>query len=62
MPYGAALSPGQTSQVVQIGDSFYILYCESKKDSGEGKPRDVAGEQSVFSEIGQGGEVLCIVA
>ena len=29
-----ALSPGQTSQVVQIGDSFYILYCESKKDSG----------------------------
>ena len=29
-----ALSPGQTSQVVQIGDSFYILYCESKKESG----------------------------
>ena len=29
-----ALSPGQTSQVVEIGDSFYILYCESKKDSG----------------------------
>ena len=27
-----ALSPGQTSQVVQIGDSFYILYCESKKE------------------------------
>jgi peptidyl-prolyl cis-trans isomerase SurA len=29
-----ALSAGQTSQVVQIGDSFYILYCESKKQSG----------------------------
>jgi peptidyl-prolyl cis-trans isomerase SurA len=29
-----ALSPGQASQVVQIGDSFYILYCESKKESG----------------------------
>jgi peptidyl-prolyl cis-trans isomerase SurA len=29
-----ALSPGQTSQVVQIGDSFYILYCDSKKNSG----------------------------
>jgi peptidyl-prolyl cis-trans isomerase SurA len=29
-----ALSAGQTSQVVQIGDSFYILYCESKKESG----------------------------
>ena len=29
-----ALSPGQVSQVVRIGDSFYILYCESKKDSG----------------------------
>jgi peptidyl-prolyl cis-trans isomerase SurA len=29
-----ALLPGQTSQVVQIGDSFYILYCESKKESG----------------------------
>ena len=29
-----ALSPGQTSQVVQIGDSFYILFCESKKESG----------------------------
>src|ERR1700732_5590258 len=28
------LSPGQTSQVVQIGDSFYILYCENKKESG----------------------------
>jgi peptidyl-prolyl cis-trans isomerase SurA len=27
------LSPGQTSQVVQIGDSFYILYCENKKTS-----------------------------
>lgn len=29
-----ALSPGQISEVVQIGDSFYILYCESKKSSG----------------------------
>jgi peptidyl-prolyl cis-trans isomerase SurA len=29
-----ALLPSQTSQVVQIGDSFYILYCESKKESG----------------------------
>jgi len=29
-----ALLPGQTSQVVQIGDSFYILFCESKKESG----------------------------
>ena len=29
-----SLSPGQVSQVVRIGDSFYILYCESKKDSG----------------------------
>jgi peptidyl-prolyl cis-trans isomerase SurA len=29
-----ALSPGQISQVVQIGDSFYILFCESKKESG----------------------------
>jgi peptidyl-prolyl cis-trans isomerase SurA len=29
-----ALSPGETSQVVQIGDSFYILYCETKKESG----------------------------
>jgi parvulin-like peptidyl-prolyl isomerase len=29
-----ALSPGQTSQVVQIGDSFYILFCESKKEAG----------------------------
>lgn len=28
-----SLSPGQISQVVQIGDSFYILYCESKKTS-----------------------------
>jgi peptidyl-prolyl cis-trans isomerase SurA len=27
------LSPGQVSQVAQIGDSFYILYCESKKTS-----------------------------
>jgi parvulin-like peptidyl-prolyl isomerase len=27
------LSPGEVSQVVQIGDSFYILYCESKKTS-----------------------------
>ena len=27
------LAPGQTSQVVQIGDSFYILYCENKKTS-----------------------------
>lgn len=27
------LSPGQVSQVVQIGDSFYILFCESKKTS-----------------------------
>jgi peptidyl-prolyl cis-trans isomerase SurA len=25
------LSPGEVSQVVQIGDSFYILYCEDKK-------------------------------
>jgi peptidyl-prolyl cis-trans isomerase SurA len=25
------LSPGEISQVVQIGDSFYILYCEDKK-------------------------------
>jgi peptidyl-prolyl cis-trans isomerase SurA len=29
-----ALSPGQVSQVVRIGDSFYILYCEDKKNSG----------------------------
>ena len=29
-----SLSPGQVSQVVRIGDSFYILYCESKKNSG----------------------------
>jgi len=29
-----SLSPGQVSQVVRIGDSFYTLYCESKKDSG----------------------------
>jgi peptidyl-prolyl cis-trans isomerase SurA len=28
-----ALSPGQVSPVVQIGDSFYILFCESKKTS-----------------------------
>jgi peptidyl-prolyl cis-trans isomerase SurA len=27
------LSPGEVSEVVQIGDSYYILYCESKKDS-----------------------------
>jgi peptidyl-prolyl cis-trans isomerase SurA len=27
------LSAGEVSQVVQIGDSFYILYCESKKTS-----------------------------
>src|ERR1700730_16029100 len=27
------LAPGQTSQVVQIGDYFYILYCENKKTS-----------------------------
>jgi peptidyl-prolyl cis-trans isomerase SurA len=27
------LSPGQMSEVIQIGDSFYILYCESKKTS-----------------------------
>jgi peptidyl-prolyl cis-trans isomerase SurA len=29
-----ALSPGQVSDVVRIGDSFYILYCEEKKNSG----------------------------
>lgn len=29
-----ALSPSQVSDVVRMGDSFYILYCESKKDSG----------------------------
>jgi parvulin-like peptidyl-prolyl isomerase len=29
-----ALSPGETSQAVQIGDSFYVIYCESKKESG----------------------------
>jgi peptidyl-prolyl cis-trans isomerase SurA len=29
-----SLSEGQVSQVVRIGDSFYILYCESKKNSG----------------------------
>ena len=28
-----SLSPGEVSQVAQIGDSFYILYCESKKTS-----------------------------
>ena len=28
-----SLSPGEVSQVVQIGDSFYILYCEDKKTS-----------------------------
>jgi peptidyl-prolyl cis-trans isomerase SurA len=27
------LSPAEVSEVVQIGDSFYILYCESKKTS-----------------------------
>lgn len=27
-----ALSPSQVSPVVQIGDSFYLLYCESKKN------------------------------
>jgi peptidyl-prolyl cis-trans isomerase SurA len=27
------LSAGEVSQVAQIGDSFYILYCESKKSS-----------------------------
>jgi parvulin-like peptidyl-prolyl isomerase len=27
------LSAGQMSDVVQIGDSFYILYCEAKKTS-----------------------------
>jgi parvulin-like peptidyl-prolyl isomerase len=27
------LSPGEVSQVVQIGDSFYILFCENKKTS-----------------------------
>jgi peptidyl-prolyl cis-trans isomerase SurA len=29
-----SLSEGQVSQVVRIGDSFYILFCESKKNSG----------------------------
>ncbi len=29
-----ALSAGETSQAVQIGDSFYLVYCESKKESG----------------------------
>ncbi|MBV9671414.1 MAG: peptidylprolyl isomerase [Verrucomicrobia bacterium] len=28
-----SLSPGQTSQVVQVGDSFYILFCDAKKTS-----------------------------
>jgi peptidyl-prolyl cis-trans isomerase SurA len=28
-----SLSTGQTSQVVQVGDSFYLLYCESRKSS-----------------------------
>jgi peptidyl-prolyl cis-trans isomerase SurA len=28
-----SLSPGEVSQVAQIGDSFYILFCESKKTS-----------------------------
>lgn len=28
-----ALAPNQVSQVVQIGDSYYILYCEAKKPS-----------------------------
>jgi parvulin-like peptidyl-prolyl isomerase len=28
-----SLSKGQVSSVVQIGDSFYLLYCEDKKDS-----------------------------
>jgi peptidyl-prolyl cis-trans isomerase SurA len=27
------LSAGQVSQVVQVGDSFYLLYCESRKSS-----------------------------
>ena len=29
-----SLSAGQVSDVVRIGDSFYILYCESKKNTG----------------------------
>jgi peptidyl-prolyl cis-trans isomerase SurA len=28
-----SLSTGQASQVVQVGDSFYLLYCESRKNS-----------------------------
>jgi peptidyl-prolyl cis-trans isomerase SurA len=28
-----ALSPGQVSQVVPVGDSYYLLYCEDKKVS-----------------------------
>ncbi|MGA8658242.1 MAG: peptidyl-prolyl cis-trans isomerase [Chthoniobacterales bacterium] len=28
-----ALSPGQVSQVVQVGDSYYLIYCEDKKVS-----------------------------
>lgn len=28
-----SLSPGQVSNTVQIGDSFYLLYCEEKKTS-----------------------------
>ena len=28
-----SLSPGEVSEVAQIGDSFYILFCESKKTS-----------------------------
>jgi len=28
-----ALSPNEVSQVVQIGDSYYILFCEAKKPS-----------------------------
>jgi peptidyl-prolyl cis-trans isomerase SurA len=28
-----SLSPGQVSNTVQIGDSYYVLYCESKKTS-----------------------------
>jgi peptidyl-prolyl cis-trans isomerase SurA len=27
------LGPGQVSQVIQIGDSYYLLYCEAKKTS-----------------------------
>ena len=43
-----ALSPGQTSQVVQIGDSFYILYCETKKKSSfVPLPRFVTGSRKL---------------